>query len=69
MPDGRAITSQELAALIVDALADAGLVPRERLNEAIQIGATEIDVRKALGDYADDSTGPQSDVQNRDRAG
>jgi hypothetical protein len=28
MPDGRAITSERLAVLIVDALVDAGLVPR-----------------------------------------
>jgi hypothetical protein len=56
VPDGRAITSEELANLIIDALVDAGLVAKDRINEAVEIATVEIDVRKAAGDYADRTT-------------
>jgi hypothetical protein len=48
--EGR-LTSESLAALIVDALIDAKIIDREHLRSAIQIAAVEIEVRKALGDY------------------
>jgi hypothetical protein len=47
-----ALTSAELAALIVDALIDAKLVSRSAASEAITVVAQEIDVRKAMGDYS-----------------
>jgi hypothetical protein len=40
-----------LAALVVDALITAGLLPAEHTKRAIEIAAEEISVRKALGDY------------------
>jgi hypothetical protein len=43
------MSASQLAALIVDALVDAGIVPRERLEDAILIAETEIEVRFALG--------------------
>ncbi|MEG4495618.1 hypothetical protein QUB05_00200 [Microcoleus sp. F10-C6] len=45
------LTSDRLAASIVDALIDAGIIDKQRVPEAIEIGAEEIEVRKALGDY------------------
>jgi hypothetical protein len=48
---GKKLTSEQLAALVVDALIDAGLVPKEKVKEAIAIAAEEIEVRKAMGDY------------------
>jgi hypothetical protein len=51
MPGGRQLTSEELAALIVDALVDAGLVDRDKFEEAVAIAAEEIDARKAVKDY------------------
>jgi hypothetical protein len=51
MPGGDKLTSEELAALIVDALIDAGLVLKDQAERAIEIAKVEIDVRKAMGDY------------------
>lgn len=51
MAGGKQLSSEELAALIVDALTDAGLVPKERTHEAITLAAQEIEVRKAVDDY------------------
>jgi hypothetical protein len=45
------ITSEEMAAVIADALIDAGLIRRDDLESAIAIITEEIDARKALGDY------------------
>jgi hypothetical protein len=45
------LDSKRLAALIVDALARAGIVPKSNIDQAIEIAAEEIDVRKAAGDY------------------
>jgi hypothetical protein len=45
------LSSEELSALIIDALIDAAIVDRKDLQRAIEIASTEIDVRKALGDY------------------
>jgi hypothetical protein len=43
------MSASQLAALIVDALVDAGLVPRERFEDAAHIAEGEIEVRLALG--------------------
>jgi len=43
--------SEELAAIVVDALKDAGLVRSEDCERAIAIATEEIEVRRALGDY------------------
>jgi hypothetical protein len=47
VPDGRALTSKELASLIVDALVDAGFIDKADMPAAIDVATTEIDVRKA----------------------
>jgi hypothetical protein len=43
------MSPSELAALIADALVDAGPVPRERFEDAAHIAEAEIAVRLALG--------------------
>jgi hypothetical protein len=48
---GRKLSSQSLAALIIDALIDAGLIDKQNLQRAMAIAVEEIDVRKAAGDY------------------
>jgi hypothetical protein len=45
------LASNDLAALIVDALLRPGIVKREDVDRAIAIAAEEINARKALGDY------------------
>jgi hypothetical protein len=45
------LSSEGLAALIVDALVDAGLVKRSDFGSALAVAKEEIEVRKALGDY------------------
>jgi hypothetical protein len=56
--DTKQISPERLAALIVDALIDAGLVSKEDVDRAARVAAQEIEVRKALGDYRDpDSIG------------
>jgi len=45
------LASKDLAALIVDALCDAGIVRKDDFNRAVEVTAEEIEVRKALGDY------------------
>lgn len=47
----RRLSSDQLAALIVDALADARIIARPKIPAAIAIAAEEIEVRKAMGDY------------------
>jgi len=42
--------AERYAALIVDALIDAGLVDRSKAADAIHIAATEIHVRRSMGD-------------------
>jgi hypothetical protein len=44
------LSSKVLAALIVDALCDAGIVRKADRLRAIEVTAEEVDVRKALGD-------------------
>jgi hypothetical protein len=58
MAGGRPLTSEGLAALIVDALVDAGLVAGDRVEAAIGVTAEEIDARKALGDYDRSGSSP-----------
>jgi hypothetical protein len=48
--DGR-MNSEQLAALIVDALLRVGLVRDGDVRRAIEIAAEEIEVRKIMGDY------------------
>ncbi len=48
---GERLTSNELAALIIDALLRPGIVEAEDVDRAIEIATEEINVRKALGDY------------------
>lgn len=45
------ITSEDLAAIVVDALLRANIVREQDVAKAIAIATEEIDVRKALGDY------------------
>lgn len=47
----RELSSEDLAALIIDALLRAGIVQAVDVKRAIAITAEEIDVRKILGDY------------------
>ena len=49
MPDQ--LSSSGLAALIVEALVDGQVVPKEEFGHAVQIAANKIELRKALGDY------------------
>ena len=42
--------SRQVAGLVVDALITAGLMPRETLDQAIEIATEEIYVRLALND-------------------
>lgn len=51
MEGDRRITSERLAALIVDALIDAGVIAKSQAERAIGIAAEEIEARKACGDY------------------
>lgn len=52
-PDARAtgMPSEDLAAIIVDALVRANIVDERDVGRALKIATEEIDVRKALGDY------------------
>jgi len=45
------LSSEDLAALIVDALLQAKIVKQEDVQRAVEIATEEIEVRKALGDY------------------
>ena len=44
--------SRDLAVLVVDALADAGIVARDQIDRAVEIATEEIDARVALGNVA-----------------
>jgi hypothetical protein len=69
MANGLPLTSEDLAGLIVDALVDAGIVERACFEQAVRIAMTEIDVRKAMGDYAAPFGGAQPESRDSDRAG
>jgi isopentenyl diphosphate isomerase/L-lactate dehydrogenase-like FMN-dependent dehydrogenase len=45
------LSSRDLAALVVDALCDAGIVKKDDLERAVEVAAEEIEVRKSMGDY------------------
>ena len=45
------LSSEDLAALIIDALLVAGILAQEDVPRAMKIAIEEIDVRKAMGDY------------------
>jgi hypothetical protein len=45
------LESEELAALIVDALLRASILKRDDLERAVEIVAEEIEARKNIGDY------------------
>ncbi len=45
------LSSEDLAALIIDGLNTAAIIKDKDLDKAIEIAAEEIDVRKAAGDY------------------
>ena len=47
----KAISSDSLAGLIVDAMLDAKTIKEENFDEAVKVVALEIDVRKAAGDH------------------
>lgn len=51
MMENETLTNGSLAAMIVDALVDAGIVKNEDIERSIEIAAEEISVRKAAGDY------------------
>ena len=48
---GKALSSESLAGLIIDALVDAGLLKKEDFEKAVVIATEEIEVRKVAGDY------------------
>jgi hypothetical protein len=50
-PRNEKLAPAALAALIVDALIDAGIIDKEQAEVSIAIAAEEINARKALGDY------------------
>jgi len=45
------LSSESLAALVIDALIDANVVKREDAERAIRVATEEIKVRKGLHDY------------------
>lgn len=47
--DGK-LSSESLAALIVDALIDAGVLDKRHLALSVAVASEEIEARKALGD-------------------
>lgn len=49
--DEPALSSETLAALIVDSLVDAGLVARPDFDRATTIAAEKIEIRKIMRDY------------------
>jgi hypothetical protein len=49
--DNDRLTSEDLAALLIDALLRAKIVKQEDVEQAMTIAIEEIDARKAIGDY------------------
>lgn len=45
------ISAEDMAALIVDALVDAGFLAREQFEAAVAVAAREILIRQALGNF------------------
>jgi len=50
-PSANRISSEDLAALIVDALVDGGILQKKDVPRALEIATDEIDARKEVGDY------------------
>ena len=48
---GDRLTTEELAALVIDALFRADIVSEAHIERAMKIAVEEIEVRKILGDY------------------
>ncbi|MCK9608808.1 MAG: hypothetical protein M0R33_20405 [Methylomonas sp.] len=46
-----ALSTAELAELIVDALLHGGVLRKDDINRALEFVSEEIDARKAVGDY------------------
>ena len=51
MVNGQRLTTDELAALVADALLHAEIVTKDKFEGALKVIAEEINVRKWLGDY------------------
>lgn len=51
MKENGKLTSENLAALIIDALIDAGIIQEEDAERSVEIATEEINARKAAGDY------------------
>ena len=51
MPIDSGISTQQLAALIVDALVDAEMIAKSDFDDAFKLVAEEIEARKAVADY------------------
>jgi hypothetical protein len=51
MQEKEKLTSESLAALIIDALVDANIIKKEDVQNAVEIIQEEIEARKAAGDY------------------
>jgi hypothetical protein len=51
VPQREKLSSEELAALIVDSLNRASIVSDKDFDRAMEIAIEEINVRKAIGDY------------------
>ena len=49
--DAEKLRSEELAALVIDALLHANILRADNATRAIQIAAEEFEARKAIGDY------------------
>lgn len=50
-PNAHSMPSEDLAAIVIDALIRAGIVQQSDVERALKIATEEIEVRKALGDY------------------
>jgi hypothetical protein len=50
-PPENQISSEDLAAIIVDSLIDVGIVQKKDASRAVEIATDKIDGRKDLGDY------------------
>ena len=49
--EDRKLSSEDLAALIVDELVETGFVKKSDFSEAVKVATLEIDIRKTAGDY------------------
>lgn len=49
--DSNALTSRQLAELIIESLIRAGFLSKSAFDQAVAVCEEEIDARKAVGDY------------------